>query len=144
MFQNPLGTFPLSVGEISNHLDNFPLNLSHDLFVSFICRSFNIEYGASHILIQSEQPLYLKCPWSPSGLAPPNVGSHKFLEGVPRSNHASCLVKCTCAWSKFFHITGVPGRQADNPYFVSAVRETRKWGKVSVGGFGIKPFVYQK
>jgi hypothetical protein len=34
-------------------------------------------------------------------------------------------------WSKFFHIAGVPGRQADNPYFVSAVRETQKWGKVS-------------
>ena len=33
------------------------------------------------------------------------------------------------AWSKFFHIAGVPGRQADSPYFVSAVRETQKWGK---------------
>ncbi|CAM0146800.1 unnamed protein product [Urochloa decumbens] len=33
------------------------------------------------------------------------------------------------AWSKFFHIAGVPGRQADNPYFVSAVRETQKWGE---------------
>ena len=35
------------------------------------------------------------------------------------------------AWSKFFHIAGVPGRQADSPYFVSAVRETQKWGKFS-------------
>jgi hypothetical protein len=35
------------------------------------------------------------------------------------------------AWSNFFHITGVHGRQADNPYFVIAVRETHKWGKVS-------------
>jgi hypothetical protein len=33
------------------------------------------------------------------------------------------------AWSKFFHIAGVRGRQADNPYFVSAVKETQKWGK---------------
>ena len=33
------------------------------------------------------------------------------------------------AWSKWFDIAGVPGRQADNPYFVSAVRETQKWGK---------------
>jgi hypothetical protein len=33
------------------------------------------------------------------------------------------------AWSKFFHIAGVPRRQVDNPYFVSMVRETRKWGK---------------
>ena len=37
------------------------------------------------------------------------------------------------AWSNFFHIAGdiagVPGRQADSPYFVSAVRETQKWGK---------------
>ena len=30
---------------------------------------------------------------------------------------------------KFFHIAGIPGRQADNLYFVSAVRETQKWGK---------------
>ena len=35
------------------------------------------------------------------------------------------------AWSKFFHIAGVPGRQADSPYFNSAVRETQKWGKFS-------------
>ena len=34
-------------------------------------------------------------------------------------------------WSKFFHIAGVPGRQTDNPYFVSAVREAQKWGKFS-------------
>ncbi|CAN6284201.1 unnamed protein product [Urochloa humidicola] len=33
------------------------------------------------------------------------------------------------AWAKFFHIAGMPGRQADNPYFVSAVRETQKWGE---------------
>ena len=38
------------------------------------------------------------------------------------------------AWSKFFYIAGVPGRQADNPYFVSAVRETQKWGKFSFIG----------
>src|SRR6185312_14464905 len=38
------------------------------------------------------------------------------------------------AWSKFFHIAGVPGRQADSPYFVSAVRETQKWGKFSFIG----------
>jgi hypothetical protein len=31
------------------------------------------------------------------------------------------------AWSKFFHTAGVTGRQADSPYFVSAVRETQKW-----------------
>jgi len=35
------------------------------------------------------------------------------------------------AWSKFFHIAGVSGRYADSPYFVSAVRETQKWGKFS-------------
>jgi hypothetical protein len=34
------------------------------------------------------------------------------------------------AWSKFFHFAGVPGRQADNPYFVGAIRETQKWGKL--------------
>jgi hypothetical protein len=34
-------------------------------------------------------------------------------------------------WSKFFHTAGVPGRQADRPYFVSAIRETHKWGEFS-------------
>jgi hypothetical protein len=38
------------------------------------------------------------------------------------------------AWSNFFHIAGVSGRHADNPYFVSALRETQKWGKVSFIG----------
>jgi hypothetical protein len=33
------------------------------------------------------------------------------------------------AWGKFFHYVGISGRNADNPYFVSAVRETQKWGK---------------
>jgi hypothetical protein len=33
------------------------------------------------------------------------------------------------AWSKFFHIAGVPGKQADSPYFVSAVRVIQKWGE---------------
>jgi hypothetical protein len=33
---------------------------------------------------------------------------------------------------KKIHITGVSGRQADNPYFVSAVREPQKWGKFSL------------
>jgi hypothetical protein len=62
VFQNPLGAFPLFVGEIINHLDNFLFNLSYDLFVGFVRRSFNIEYGASHILIQPGQPLHFKCP----------------------------------------------------------------------------------
>ena len=37
-------------------------------------------------------------------------------------------------WIKIFHIAGVAGRQADNPYFVNAVRETQKWGKFSFIG----------
>jgi hypothetical protein len=36
------------------------------------------------------------------------------------------------AWSKFLHIAGVPGRQLDNPYFVSVVRETQKWGQFCI------------
>jgi hypothetical protein len=35
------------------------------------------------------------------------------------------------AWSKFSHTTGLPGKKADSPYFVSAVRETQKWGEFS-------------
>ena len=33
------------------------------------------------------------------------------------------------AWSKWFHVTGIPGRKADDPYFISAVRQTQQWGK---------------
>jgi hypothetical protein len=42
------------------------------------------------------------------------------------------------AWSKFFHIVGVPGRQTDNPYFVNAVRETQKWSKFCFVGKKVK------
>jgi hypothetical protein len=33
------------------------------------------------------------------------------------------------AWSKWFHISGIPGKNADNPYFISAVKQTQQWGK---------------
>jgi hypothetical protein len=33
------------------------------------------------------------------------------------------------AWSKFVHVAGVRARQADNLYFVSAVREKHMWGE---------------
>jgi hypothetical protein len=26
------------------------------------------------------------------------------------------------AWSNWFHVSGIPGRNADNPYFISAVK----------------------
>jgi hypothetical protein len=29
------------------------------------------------------------------------------------------------AWSKWFHILGIPDRNADNPYFISAVKQTQ-------------------
>lgn len=32
------------------------------------------------------------------------------------------------SWARFFFTPGIPDRNADNSYFVSAVRETRKWG----------------
>jgi hypothetical protein len=31
------------------------------------------------------------------------------------------------AWSKWFHISGIRGRNADNPYFISAVKQTQQW-----------------
>jgi hypothetical protein len=31
------------------------------------------------------------------------------------------------AWSKWFHISGIPGRNTDNPYFISAVKQTQQW-----------------
>jgi hypothetical protein len=33
------------------------------------------------------------------------------------------------AWSKWFHVLGIPGRNADNPYFISVVKQTQQWGK---------------
>jgi hypothetical protein len=33
------------------------------------------------------------------------------------------------AWSKWFHILGIPDRNTDNPYFISAVKQTQQWGK---------------
>jgi hypothetical protein len=32
------------------------------------------------------------------------------------------------AWSKWFHVSGIPGMNADNPYFISAVKQTQQWG----------------
>jgi hypothetical protein len=33
------------------------------------------------------------------------------------------------AWSKWFHVSGIPGRNVDNPYFISAAKQTQQWGK---------------
>jgi hypothetical protein len=33
------------------------------------------------------------------------------------------------AWSKWFHVSEIPGRNADNPYFISAMKQTQLWGK---------------
>ena len=33
------------------------------------------------------------------------------------------------AWSKWFHVTGIPGKKVDDPYFISAVKQTQQWGK---------------
>jgi hypothetical protein len=32
------------------------------------------------------------------------------------------------AWSKWFHVSGIPGMNADNSYFISAVKQTQQWG----------------
>jgi hypothetical protein len=31
-------------------------------------------------------------------------------------------------WSKWFHVSEIPGRNADNPYFISVVKQTQQWG----------------
>jgi hypothetical protein len=33
------------------------------------------------------------------------------------------------AWSKCFHVSRISGRNADNSYFISAVKQTQQWGK---------------
>jgi hypothetical protein len=32
-------------------------------------------------------------------------------------------------WSKWFHVSRIPGRNTDNPYFILAVKQTQQWGK---------------
>jgi hypothetical protein len=32
------------------------------------------------------------------------------------------------AWSKWFHVSRIPGKNADNPYFISVVKQTQQWG----------------
>jgi hypothetical protein len=32
------------------------------------------------------------------------------------------------AWLKWFHVSGIPGRNVNNPYFISAVKQTQQWG----------------
>jgi hypothetical protein len=48
------------------------------------------------------------CPWTNKGKS--------TKEAIGRS------------WSKWFHVSGTPGRNADNPYFISAVKQTQQWG----------------
>jgi hypothetical protein len=31
-------------------------------------------------------------------------------------------------WLKWFYVSGVPGKNVDNPYFISAVKQTQQWG----------------
>jgi hypothetical protein len=31
------------------------------------------------------------------------------------------------AWSKWFHVSGIPDRNTDNLYFISAVKQTQQW-----------------
>ena len=32
-------------------------------------------------------------------------------------------------WAKWFHVAGIPGRKADDPFFISAIKQTQQWGK---------------
>jgi hypothetical protein len=63
------------------------------------------------------------------GMTQPRIDTGKWTQKGKNAKEA--IGK---AWGKFFHIAGIPGRQADNPYFVSAIRETQKWGKFAFIG----------
>jgi hypothetical protein len=52
-----------------------------------------------------------------------------LIQGLGRRRKKNAKEAIGKAWGKFFHYVGITGRNADNPYFVSAVRETQKWGK---------------
>jgi hypothetical protein len=32
------------------------------------------------------------------------------------------------AWLKWFHVSKIPDRNANNPYFISVVKQTQQWG----------------
>jgi hypothetical protein len=44
------------------------------------------------------------------------------------SNEKSAKKAIGRAWSKWFHVSGIPDRNADNPYFISAVKQTQQCG----------------
>ena len=71
------------------------------------------------------------------GMTQPRIDTGSWTQKVRNAKEAFGK-----AWSKFFHIAGVPGRQADNPFFVSAVRETQKWGKFSFIGMYLMIFIW--
>jgi hypothetical protein len=51
MLQNLLGKLPLPMSVVVDHLNNFLLDVSYNLLVSFVFRAFHIEYGASHVMV---------------------------------------------------------------------------------------------
>ena len=76
---------------------------------------------------QRESPVvedYILAAGGRRGMTQPRIDTGSWTQKGKNAKEAIGKI-----WSKFFHIAGVPGRQADSPYFVSAVRETQKWGK---------------
>jgi hypothetical protein len=47
-----------------------------------------------------------------------------------KSKQAKSAIGKACA--KFFHTEVIPSAKADNPYFVVACKETKRWGKLAV------------
>jgi predicted ATP-grasp superfamily ATP-dependent carboligase len=50
VLQDFVGTFPLSMSVIADHLNNLFLNLNNDFLISFSVGTLHIEFGASHLM----------------------------------------------------------------------------------------------
>jgi hypothetical protein len=55
----------------------------------------------------------------------PQETRHQFKLGYRKGKNAKEAIGW--AWSKWFHVSRITGRNADNPYFISAVKQTQQW-----------------
>jgi hypothetical protein len=143
MFQDLLGTFPLFVSVITDHLNDFSLNISQYFIISPPFRALDVKFGATDIVIKSRQLFHAESPSTPPGLAWPNICRHEFLKSISRSNHASSLEESANTggsvtpfgefWSQFnfqiYHTT----RQVISHHFFTLCVQSNHWDS------GIKP-----
>jgi hypothetical protein len=57
----------------------------------------------------------------PSGTSS-NSDRHRYVDQQGKE----CKGSHRAVWSKWFYVSGIPGRNMDNPYFISAVKQTQQ------------------